>query len=165
MSCLVLSCLVLSCLVCDEMRCLKYDVWDARMRAQCCFCCDVPGLTTQLTSHQWHQRAADVCACWGATSTAFACPGPLLQEHSRRAAALASRLLSLGAPVTYPGLPSHPQVGAPSSLEGRACLSSLTGCTTQGEAESASAQACGQPTRACSTCNSIPWHICGRHRQ
>ncbi len=31
------------------------------------------------------------------------------QEHSRRAAAFASRLEALGARVTYPGLPSHPQ--------------------------------------------------------
>ncbi|PNH12499.1 Methionine gamma-lyase [Tetrabaena socialis] len=32
-----------------------------------------------------------------------------VQEHGRRAAAFAARLEALGAPVTYPGLPSHPQ--------------------------------------------------------
>jgi methionine-gamma-lyase len=32
-----------------------------------------------------------------------------MQEHSRRALALATHLEELGAPVCYPGLPSHPQ--------------------------------------------------------
>ncbi|GIL72314.1 hypothetical protein Vretimale_3976 [Volvox reticuliferus] len=32
-----------------------------------------------------------------------------MQEHGRRAAAFATRLEALGAAVTYPGLPSHPQ--------------------------------------------------------
>jgi len=32
-----------------------------------------------------------------------------IREHSTRAMAIASRLYELGAPVTYPGLPSHPQ--------------------------------------------------------
>ncbi|EFJ43076.1 hypothetical protein VOLCADRAFT_66358, partial [Volvox carteri f. nagariensis] len=34
-----------------------------------------------------------------------------MQEHGRRAATFASRLEGLGAAVTYPGLPSHPQHG------------------------------------------------------
>ncbi|KAG2446216.1 hypothetical protein HXX76_000808 [Chlamydomonas incerta] len=34
-----------------------------------------------------------------------------MQEHSRRAAAFAERLHALGAPVTYPGHPAHPQHG------------------------------------------------------
>jgi methionine-gamma-lyase len=32
-----------------------------------------------------------------------------MQEHGRRALAMATRLEELGVPVTYPGLPSHPQ--------------------------------------------------------
>lgn len=32
-----------------------------------------------------------------------------MQEHGRRALAIAQRLESIGAPVVYPGLPSHPQ--------------------------------------------------------
>ncbi len=32
-------------------------------------------------------------------------------EHGRRAGAFASRLAALGAAVTYPGLPGHPQHG------------------------------------------------------
>lgn len=32
-----------------------------------------------------------------------------IREHNRRAMAIATRLHEMGAPVTYPGLPSHPQ--------------------------------------------------------
>ena len=32
-----------------------------------------------------------------------------IREHNRRAMAIATRLHEIGAPVTYPGLPSHPQ--------------------------------------------------------
>ncbi len=35
--------------------------------------------------------------------------GIRMREHSRRAMAIATRLEELGAPVCYPGLPSHPQ--------------------------------------------------------
>jgi methionine-gamma-lyase len=35
--------------------------------------------------------------------------GLRMREHSRRAKAIAEHLASLGAPVVYPGLPSHPQ--------------------------------------------------------
>lgn len=37
--------------------------------------------------------------------------GIRMREHSRRAMAIATRLEQLGAPVVYPGLPSHPEHG------------------------------------------------------
>jgi methionine-gamma-lyase len=39
-----------------------------------------------------------------------------MREHSKRAMAIAERLYQLGAPVIYPGLPSHPQNGLIKSM-------------------------------------------------
>jgi len=61
-----------------------------------------------------------------------------IREHSRRAQAIAERLHELGAPVAYPGLPSHPQYKLYASLlnEGYGFGGMLTlDCGTREKAE------------------------------
>ena len=61
-----------------------------------------------------------------------------MKEHGRRAAAIAARLHELGAPVAYPGLPSHPQHALYASLlnEGYGFGGMLTlDCGTREKAE------------------------------
>ncbi len=47
--------------------------------------------------------------------------GLRMREHSRRAAAIATRLFELGAPVTYPGLASHPGHAIFASMANEGC--------------------------------------------